>query len=142
MDTLVKILALICLVEMIFITREFFLFGNKKAKHKPSQDTKNPSLSEAERELQALSTEVTSLQSQLHEAKVELEGMTVLWSNAVANEKALRKDLQIAQNQLTYLATKVVRAEKTQVLEKATKTSPQYWDRSPALEKSLHSEFV
>lgn len=55
-----------------------------------------------------LAAETSELKASLDQAQRDLEGINYLWKKSLLTEKNLRKDLDIAKVQLTYLASKVV----------------------------------
>ncbi|MBO9668672.1 MAG: hypothetical protein J7501_17875 [Bdellovibrio sp.] len=106
----------ICLVEAALIAREF---------RGSSRNTKSTSseLLKAQQDLKTLSEKLMKSEIDLEQAQKEIQGIHALWNKALLSEQGLRRDLEIAKTQLTYLAQSLMKAKSE------TKT---YWTEEPA----------
>lgn len=126
-DLLTGVFVLICAVEAFLIYREASRF---------KEDSKlTKALQNAQAEIQSVKSKLRISEESLDSARKEVQGIYVLWNKSIEAEQKMRRELDIAKTQLTYLAQKVVRLKDSSPVETAsnassTATAPAYWETS------------
>lgn len=119
-DVFIGVFLLICAVEAFLIFQEA---SRLKGESKVGRLLKG-----AQAEIEQLKGLLKASEQALDSAKKEVQGIYVLWNRSIDSEQKMRKELDIAKTQLTYLAQKVVRKEGPEVQAEPVKSA--YWNLS------------
>lgn len=132
-NILTGICALICAVEAFLIYRETTRLRQSSQGHQ--------ALTKAKAEIQDLKAKLMTSAVKLESAQKEVQGIYVLWNKTIESEQKMRRDLDIAKTQLTYLAQKVVRIGLQTEDSAPTSQSSSYWE-TPLTEAALSPENI
>ncbi|UOF00180.1 hypothetical protein [Bdellovibrio reynosensis] len=122
-DVFITVFLLVCAVEAFFIFKE--------ASRMRGESKLAKLLKAAQADVAKLKDLLSASENALDSAKKEVQGIYVLWNRSIESEQKMRKELDIAKTQLTYLAKKVVRKDGPQQ-ESAEPhgKAPTYWNLS------------
>ncbi|XGC81086.1 hypothetical protein ACES2L_01155 [Bdellovibrio bacteriovorus] len=121
-DVFIGIFLLVCAVEAFLIFKEV---SRMKGESKLAKLLKS-----AQADVSRLKDLLAASETALDSAKKEVQGIYVLWNRSIESEQKMRKELDIAKTQLTYLAQKVVRKEPIQEAVEAPVKASAYWNLS------------